>query len=75
LISFGSKKWCWSPFRAMRHFADNAEHNKAFEQSRRVLRRHTERRAERGGGDQRSRGEDVLSCPFYVVTPKSRRET
>jgi hypothetical protein len=48
---------------------------KAFEQSRRVLRRHTERRAERGGGDQRSRGEDVLSCPFYVVTPKSRRET
>ena len=47
------------PLGAVGDLGGDAEDDKPFEQSRRVVRRHAERLAERGGRDQRGRGQDV----------------
>jgi hypothetical protein len=44
---------------AVGHLAGDAEHDKVFEQPRRVFRRHAEGGAERGGGNERGRRQDV----------------
>jgi hypothetical protein len=47
------------PLAAVGHLAGDAEHDKAFEQACGVLGRHAEGLAERGGGNERGRRQDV----------------
>jgi len=59
--------------RAVGDLAGDAEPDKAFEQPGRVVRRHAERLAERGGRDQRGRGQDVDGLGRRLRDDGSRR--
>jgi hypothetical protein len=59
--------------RPVRHLARDAEHDKLLEESGGIVYRHAERLAERRGGDERGRREDVDRGGARIAAPFGNR--